>query len=661
MGRRLHNLRRCAVLLLQPLSRPLRTLLAVALLALALPGVAGAAVYTPKPKVLYHDGHTGRYLMDGTWYFRNDPLDQGLAQGFERQRSLTGWTPVSVPNAWNANDLSDASQRGGVGWYRTDFRAPKAGRSVSWVVRFESVNYRARVYLNGHQIGSHEGAYLPFEVPADKLRRSGVNHLVVRVDSRRTETDLPPLIDQDNGTPGGGWWNYSGILREVYLRKVDRVDISNFLAQPRLPCRACPATVQFRATLTNLGKRKQQVGFRASVGGLAAHFRPVTIAGHRSRVVQAKVRIDNPRLWEPGDPQLYTVHAGVTIRGRTVGGWLAHIGVRSIKVRGGRLLINGVPTTLRGASMHEESVADGHGGALTPADEKSMFQDLVNLGATITRVHYPLPPAILEMADRAGVMVWDEVPVYRLGEDQLKLRSVQDKALVDIREMIERDQNHPSVLTWAIGNELPSRPDAGQEAYIKRAHSLITSMDDTRLIATDIAGYPSIPKQIVFERYFTALGMNDYFGWYPGPGGQLVDEGATGAYFDQMHQFYPRMALFVTEYGAESNHDGPVDEKGTYEFQTSWMQFQNQVFDQHPFINGAIAWILRDFKVRPGWDGGNPTPQPPYNQKGVEDQNGNKKPVFDVLARIYKNIQLAGAARFKAADAALHRSQPVSR
>ena len=95
MGRREHNLGRLAVLQLRPLSRPLRTLFAVALLALALPGVAGAAVYTPKPKVLYHDGHTGRYLMDGTWYFRNDPLDQGLAQGFERQKSLTGWAPVS--------------------------------------------------------------------------------------------------------------------------------------------------------------------------------------------------------------------------------------------------------------------------------------------------------------------------------------------------------------------------------------------------------------------------------------------------------------------------------------------------------------------------------------------------------------------------------------
>jgi beta-galactosidase/beta-glucuronidase len=646
---------------LLPLSRALRTLIAVALLALALPGASQAAVDTPKPKVLYHDGHTGRYLMDGTWYFRADPLDQGLAQGLERRSSLTGWTPVSVPNAWNATDLSDASQRGGVGWYRTDFRAPRASRSVSWVIRFESVNYRARVYLNGHQLGTHEGAYLPFEVPADRIRRSGVNHLVVRVDSRRTETDLPPLVDQDNGTPGGGWWNYGGILREVYLRKLDRVDISDFLAQPRLPCRRCPATVVFRATLHNVSRSRQRASFHASVGGLAGHFPTVVIKPRRTRVVSAKVRIDNPRLWEPGDPQLYSVRAGVSIGGRTVGGWTAHIGIRSIKVRNGRLLINGIPTTLRGASMHEESDADGAGAALTPQDRRAMFQQLLRLGGTITRTHYPLHPAFLEMADRAGVLVWDEVPMYRLGEDQLKLRSVQRKGLNDIRDMILRDQNHPSVLTWSIGNELPSRPDSGQEEYIKAAHKLITSMDDTRLIATDIAGYPSIPKQIIFERYFTALGLNDYFGWYPGPGGQLVDRNATGPYFDQMHQFYPRLALFVTEYGAEANHPGTVDEKGSYEFQTQWMQFQNQVFDQHPFINGAIAWILRDFKVRPGWDGGNPSPQPPWNQKGVADQFGHKKPVFDVLATIYKSVQRAGAARIRAADARLHMAQPASR
>jgi beta-glucuronidase len=644
------------------LSRFVRTLLAAAALAVMLPAAAAqAAPYTPKPKVLYRDGNTGRYLLDGAWYFRLDPLDQGLAQGFQRSTSLANWTPVKVPNAWNANDLTEASQRGAVGWYRTDFRAPAAGRTVSWMLRFESVNYRARVYLNGHQVGSHEGAYLPFELAADRLRTRGVNHLVVRVDNRRSETDLPPLVDQDNGTPGGGWWNYGGILREVYLRKVDRVNLENFLARPTLPCRACDASVLLRARLHNVSRAKQRVSVHASVGGQAARFRSVVIPRHGTREVSTKLTIANPRLWEPGDPQLYTVRASASVRGRSVGGYVAHIGVRSIKVRGGRLLINGIPTTLRGASMHEESVVDGDGGALSAQDRHTMFQQLLGVGGTITRSHYPLHPETLEMADRAGVMIWDEVPMYRLGEDQLKLRSVQDKGLNDIRDMIDRDQNHPSVLTWAVGNELPSRPASGQDAYIRASHALIKRMDPTRLIATDIAGYPSIPKQLIFSRYFTALGINDYFGWYPGPGGQLVDRNATGAYFDQMHSFYPRTALFVTEYGAEANHAGSVDEKGSFEFQTDWMQFQNQVFDQHPLINGAIAWILRDFKVRPGWDGGNPSPQPPYNQKGVTDQLGNKKPVFDVLSRIYNNVQRAGAARIKAADAKLGRTQPASR
>jgi beta-glucuronidase len=140
-----------------------------------------------------------------------------------------------------------------------------------------------------------------------------------------------------------------------------------------------------------------------------------------------------------------------------------------------------------------------------------------------------------------------------------------------------------------------------------------------------------------------------------------VDRNGLGPYLDQMHAYYPRLALFITEYGAESNRHGAVDEKGTYEFQNDWLSFQNSVFDSKPFINGAIVWILRDFKVRPGWDGGNPSPQPPYNQKGISDQLGNRKPVFDVLARIYKNVQRAGAARIKAADAKLGRAQPVKR
>jgi beta-glucuronidase len=638
--------------------RALRTLPLVAALALLLPAHAFAAVApaaAPTAKVLYHDGYTGRYLLDGPWYFRLDPLDQGLVVGLPRQASLAGWTPVTVPNAWNANDLSEASQRGTVGWYRKDFRLPKAAPGVTWVVRFESVNYRARVYLNGRQIGTHEGAYLPFELALTNARKRGVNHLVVRVDSRRTETDLPPLVDQDNGTPGGGWWNYGGILREVYLRKVDRVNIASFVARPVLPCRSCNASVQVMATLHNVDGGKRRVGFRASVGGQPVHFTGVTIPPHGTRQVSGKVTIANPRLWSPEDPQLYSVRAAATIGGRAVGGYNVHIGIRSIKVKGGRLLINGIPTTLRGASVHEE--APGTGGALTPEQIRAQVSQLQQLGATLTRSHYPLSPLFLELADRAGIMVWDEVPMYRMSDEALNLKSVRNKGLTDLQEMIVRDQNHPSVLTWSIGNENPSRPAFGQTRYIEAAHTIVKQMDPTRLMAFDIAGYPSTPK-ISQYKYITALGVNDYFGWYPGPSGQLLDRNGLAPYLDQMHAYYPRLALFITEYGAEANRHGNVDEKGTYEFQSDWLAFQNSVIDSRPFINGAVVWILRDFKVRPGWDGGNPVSGAPYNQKGLEDLDGNPKPAFGVVERDFQGIEQAQAARIKAADAA---RQPASR
>jgi beta-glucuronidase len=634
----------------QSLRRALRAAALLTAAFLAFPAgsaLAQGTVETPTNKVLYKDGYDGRYLLDGTWWFRLDPQDQGLSQGFQRQSSTVGWTQVTVPNAWNATDLSPESQRGTVGWYRKDFRVPAGAKGATWKVRFESVNYRATVFVNGKQVGSHEGAYLPFEVPSGKLR-SGVNHLVVRVDSRRSNTDLPPLVDQDNGTPGGGWWNYGGLLREVYLRKVNQVDMTDFLARPILPCRNCDATVQIRATLHNLG-RKKKVRVSARVGDQSARFRAVTLPTRGTRQVSAKVKISNPRLWEPGDPQLYTVRGAVNV-GRRVGtSWSGHIGIRSIKIKKGLLYVNGVRTTLRGASIHEDD--PNVGAALTPQIRQSMFGELLRLGGTMTRSHYPLHPEFLEMADRAGVLVWQQIPFYRLGEDQMKLKSVRDKGLNMLRTEVARDQNHPSVLTWSIGNELPSRPAFGQERYIRDSTRLLHQLDPTRLVGLDISGYPSAPVVGQYNQ-LNALGINDYFGWYPGPNGQLVDRNALGPYLDQMRGYYPNLGLFVTEFGAEANRNGPVDEKGTFQFQSDWMQFQIATIDSKPYVNGAVNWLLRDFKVRPDWDGGNPIPQPPYNQKGVADQFGTPKPAFDVTARMYKAIKRAGAARIARASKA---------
>jgi beta-glucuronidase len=466
------------------------------------------------------------------------------------------------------------------------------------------------------------------------------------VDNRRRPTDLPPSRVTISGAPSGGWWNYGGILREVYLRRVSRVDMQSFLARPLLPCRACPASVLLQATLRNMTSKKQKVTVRASVGSARGRFSSVVLPPRGVRTVATKVGIRNPRLWEPGAPNLYQVSAAALVRGREAAGWSAQIGIRSIRVNGsGRVLLNGLPLTLRGASFHEEDVTVG--AALTPEMRSQIWQTLRGLDATFTRAHYPLHPWFLEQADRDGVLVWDQVPMYQTPNSVTAKARVRAKGLRYLAAMVDRDQNHPSVLTWSVGNEMPTRVGSGQQRYIRDAASLLHKIDPTRLRALDYAGYPSALPSSTYH-VLDALGVNCYFGWYPGPGGQIDDRNELGPFLDQVHRYYPSKALFVTEFGAEANRDGPFDEKGTYSFQRQLVEDHLAVYDSKPFVNGALVWALRDFRVRPEWDGGNPKPMSPLNQKGIADETGKPKPAYAAVKRMFDEVDpllRTGAAR----------------
>lgn len=640
------------------MSLPLRPLLCTAALIAAATAPAGAqtggappsgapsaAPTTPAQKTVYKAGQRGRYLLDGTWLFRADSGNDGLGQHFERQTSTDGWSPVEVPNAFNATDESDRSDRGTIGWYRKDFRLPSARRGATWLLRFESVNYRATVFLNGREIGRHEGAFIPFEVRG-KTVRSGVNRLVVRVDSRRRATDLPPAQDQQNGRPGGGWWNYGGLLREVYLRRVNGVDIRSLLARPLLPCRSCDAKVLLRARIANPSGRKKRVTVSARVGGVRARFKRVVVKPGRAQTVQALVRIRNPRLWEPGSPKLYHVTATASFGGHQASRYDTDIGIRSIRVRGGRMLLNGRPVRLRGASMHEDSPDRGF--ALSVPQLEQNMQLLKDLGATITRAHYPLHPLTLEMADRNGIMVWEQVPFNRgrfgnnaastesPDDSVVRSKTVRAKALHYVRSAIARDQNHPAVFTWSVANEPDPRPGRSERAYFSAAIKLVHRLDPSRLAGVDLAGYPTVPQSDDYAQ-FDAIGLNSYFGWYQGPGGSLDDRTGLRPFLRLMRAYYPHSALFITEFGAEANREGPIDEKGTYTFQRDLLGYHLDAYDSDKYINGAIVWILRDFRTQPGWDGGNPKPSPPYNAKGLVTANGVKKPAFEDLAQRFRS------------------------
>jgi beta-glucuronidase len=596
-------------------------------------------------KTLYKTGNSGRFLMAGTWYFRADPTGNGSVAEFAGGTSTAGWKPVSVPNAWNAKDYSDASFAGGVGWYRKSFHLPSAKKALSWVVRFESVNYRSRVYLNGHLVGKNTGAYLPFEIrlPASLLKRGGDNVLAIRVDDRRFPTDFPPSGLSSTGVPTGGWWNYGGLLREVYLREIDNIDFNTVSVLPDLPCGSCDAHVTYKTTVRNYGTSSQRVRITARLGARKIALGTAAVGAKKFATFTKRIAVKNPRVWSPDSPYLYNTSVTATAaggkKGRTLQTYTVQTGIRSIKVVDGHLMLNGKPLHFRGFGTHEDSLDKGF--AIDDAQREQQIQWAREEGATLFRSHYPLHPYYYERLDELGMLAWVEVPVYSVKTKYLKQKLVRQLAAKEVANAVQTNINHPSVIVWSVGNELSSRPGPVQGYYINRAVKLAKSIDSTRPVGLAVAGYPSAGCQPEYAP-LDVLGINEYFGWYSGPNGQIADRTTLSDYLDSVRQCYPNKAIVITETGAEANRDGPVEERGTYQFQSDFANYHFGIYAQKPWLSGAIWWTLEEFAVKPGWEGGNPWPAPPVHQKAPITMLGQKKPVFYDLQRIYKGTKQYG-------------------
>jgi beta-glucuronidase len=635
------------------LARPNSTVTARKSIRAALLALAGALIFTfaasapahaqsagpylatpPTHGALYPDGQNDRWLLGGEWLYQADPGNVGVANGWWRNvASTAGWTPVTVPNSYNAGDLSAASMAGSVGWYRRDFTLPSSAfaryvpaRFRSWIINFQSVNYTATVWLNGYEIETHAGAYLPFEFPLKHVR-AGVNRLIVRVSDIRGPGDLPQ-------GPGGGWWNFGGINQEVYLRAVQRADMPLVQVRPILPCPTCAATIEEQATVTNPTSSPQTVGLQGTYGGHALNFGGATIPAGGTWVAHASVVLSHPQLWAPGSPYLYQANLTLSdAHGRRLEGYFTYSGVRSITITpSGQMLLNGRLLDLRGVNLHEQNINTG--AALTPTQLDALVQWTHELGATIIRAHYPLNPQIEQLADQDGILLWSEVPVYQSSTAYMRQKGWLSRAHAFLRDNILDNQNHPSILLWSIGNELPTPPNDAEASYIAGAAALAHQLDPTRPVGMAISDWPGVPCQSAYAP-LDVIGFNDYFGWFDVGGGSTDDEDELGPFLDSLHGCYPSKALFVSEFGFEANRSGPVEERGTYQFQAAAAVYHLGVIASKPYISGAMWFALQTFAARPGWTGGDPLGDSPWVQKGEIDQYGNPTPLFSVIQSIY--------------------------
>ncbi|HKG79803.1 MAG TPA: glycoside hydrolase family 2 TIM barrel-domain containing protein [Pyrinomonadaceae bacterium] len=541
-----------------------------------------------------------RYQPSDNGYFKNTkPKSKSdlIEYDFDSSESL------KVPGDWNTQTDQLFFYEGTI-WYKKSFDYQRKANTRLFIY-FGAANYLADVYLNGEKIGQHEGGFTPFNFEITKLVRDTGNFLIVKVDNKRRRDAVPTLMTD--------WWNYGGLTRDVKLIEAPTSFVYDYMIQLQKGSRD-----RINGWVRLAGdKLNQRITIRIPEAGISKSF---TTDSSGSAVIEFNADL---KLWSPEDPKLYDV----TIEAET-DQVRDQIGFRSIETRGTDILLNGKVVFLRGVCLHEEAPFRG-GRAYSREDAQTLLGWAKELGANFVRLaHYPHNEFMIREADRLGIMVWSEIPVYWtiLWGNPATLENARNQ----LSEMIARDRNRAAVVIWSMANETPLS-DA-RLSFLKNLTSYARSLDSTRLISAAMERhYIDATTQMIDDplgEYLDVLGCNEYVGWYDG-----LPEKADRLEWKSKYQ----KPLVMSEFGGDAlygNH-GDALTRWTEEYQESIYQHQLKMLKRIPFLRGAAPWILMDFRSprRPL-----PKIQDYWNRKGLISNRGEKKKAFYVMQQWYREL-----------------------
>ena len=540
------------------------------------------------------------YRMNPTrWGFFLDAKPRNVSDLVEY--SFDDSKSMKVPGDWNTQDEQLYWYEGSV-WYRQKFNwKPEQGRKA--LLYFAGANYLSRVWVNGKQVGVHEGGFTPFCFDVSDVVKAGENTVVVMVNNNRKKENIPTQIFD--------WWNYGGITRDVMMVSVPETYIEDYSLQ----------LVKGNTKLINvklkLNEKKAGKMVTLSIPELKIKKELVTDAqGEANVVLKAK-----PSLWCPENPKLYKV--SITTAEETISD---EIGFRTIETRGKQILLNGKPIFLKGISSHEETAYTSRR-CNSAEDADTLLAWAKDLGCNFMRLaHYPHNEHAIREAERKGVLLWEEIPCYWTID--WKNEKTFANAKRQLQDMIGRDKNRANVIVWSVANETPH--SAERDKFLSELAKFAKTEDDTRLIsmAMEVTGQSNYVNRLNdnMNKYVDIISFNEYIGWY---------RDVNDAPKMKWEVPYDKPVI-ISEFGggAVAGLHGSKNERWTEEFQENLYKENLDMLSKIEGLSGMTPWVLKDFRSPRRI---NPVVQKDFNRKGLVSDKGKRKKAFYVLKEWYKN------------------------
>ncbi|OAL56830.1 beta-glucuronidase [Pyrenochaeta sp. DS3sAY3a] len=588
--------------------------------------------------------------LDGLWNFEVTNTTD-IASEYTGSRILKPTLQCPVPASYN-DIFVDQKIRDHVGWvyYQRQVIVPRGWKGQRYLLRFDSAQHHARVFVNSSEVAEHRGGFTPFEADITKIVEPGEKfYLTVAVNNELSWETIPPgrvEVLRDGKRKQHyqhDFFNYAGLARSVYLVCTPKMYIKDITVTTNV-VEDSTGEVSYTVDLVNLTPSA-----KCSVTLLDEENETV---GH-SFGSQGRIKVEHAHLWQPGAAYLYQLLVEIEDHNIVQDAYTLPIGIRSVKISGNRFLINNKPFYFTGFGKHEDTPVRGKG--FDPVYMVHDFKLLEWLGANSLRTaHYPYAEEVLDYADRHGIVVIDETAAVGLNLNIIagvtggkmtptfSPTAISDKTQAAhaqaIRELIQRDKNHPSVVTWCISNE-PASSEQGAREYFGPLVQLTRSLDPTRPICFTNMGLARVDTELITD-LFDMLCLNRYYGWYTHQGDLRSAEAVLEADLRGWAAAHNKPIL-MTEYGADTvaGLHSAFETPWSEEYQSEFLEMFHRVFDRVDSLVGEHVWSFSDFACPAAIvrvDG---------NKKGVFTRERRPKGAAQILRRRWMGRDAWGMVR----------------